>query len=75
MFTIPKAIRGLFERERRLLGLLPRCALEALEKSFQAVLGRQVIGLTPWSWTNRVRSSCLIVVGPARAAVDHQPVC
>jgi Transposase zinc-binding domain len=25
-FTVPKAIRGLFERERRLLGLLSRAA-------------------------------------------------
>jgi hypothetical protein len=41
VFTIPKAIRGLFERERSLLSLLPRCAFEALRKSFQAVLGRK----------------------------------
>ncbi len=40
-FTIPKAIRGLFERERR-LGLLSRTAYEAVRKSFQALfaLGR-----------------------------------
>src|SRR5437667_10664049 len=39
-FTIPKAIRGLFERERRLLGLLSRTAYEAVRKSFQALFAR-----------------------------------
>ena len=41
VFTIPKALRGLFERERRLLGLLSRCAYAAIKKSFRAVLDRQ----------------------------------
>ena len=41
VFTIPKALRGLFERERRLLGLLSRCAYAAIKKSFRAVLERQ----------------------------------
>ena len=41
MFTNAWAIRGLFERERRLLSLLPRCAKDAVNKSFQAVLGRK----------------------------------
>jgi hypothetical protein len=40
-FTIPKAIRGLFERERRLLGLLSRTAYEAVRRSFQALLDRK----------------------------------
>ena len=40
-FTIPKAIRGLFERERRLLGLLSRTAYEAVRKSFQALFARK----------------------------------
>ena len=30
LFTVPKALRGLFERERRLLGLLSRCAYESV---------------------------------------------
>ena len=33
VFTIPKALRGLFERERRLLGLLSRCAHECLQRA------------------------------------------
>jgi hypothetical protein len=40
VFTIPKALRGLFERERRLLGLLPRCAFEAVRRLYQAHLRR-----------------------------------
>src|SRR5438552_19201562 len=40
-FTIPKAIRGLFERDRRLLGLLSRTAYEAVRKSFQALFARK----------------------------------
>ena len=41
VFTIPKAIRGLFERERRLLGLLSRTAYEAVRRSFQALFARK----------------------------------
>ena len=40
-FTIPKAIRGLFERERRLLSLLSRTAYEAVRRSFQALFDRK----------------------------------
>src|SRR6266516_1736455 len=40
-FTIPKAIRGLFERERRLLGLLSRTAYEAVRRSFEALFARK----------------------------------
>ena len=40
-FTIPKAIRGLFERERRLLGLLSRTAYDSIRKSFQTLFGRK----------------------------------
>ena len=40
-FTIPKAIRGLFERERRLLGLLSRTAYEAVRRSFRALFARK----------------------------------
>ena len=40
VFTIPRALRGLFERDRRLLGLLSRTAYEAIRVSFQAVFGR-----------------------------------
>jgi len=39
VFTIPKALRGLFQRERSLLGLLPRCAYEAVRRAFAAYLG------------------------------------
>jgi hypothetical protein len=39
-FTIPKCLRGLFERERRLLGLLAQCAYETIKSSFQAVLAQ-----------------------------------
>jgi hypothetical protein len=42
-FTIPKAIRGLFERERRLLGLLSRTAYDSIRKSFQTLFGRKDI--------------------------------
>lgn len=40
VFTIPKALRGLFERDRSLLGLLARCAYEAVKTCFQKILGR-----------------------------------
>jgi hypothetical protein len=40
-FTIPKAIRGLFERERRLLGLLSRTAYDSIRKSFQTLFVRK----------------------------------
>jgi hypothetical protein len=40
-FTIPKVIRGLFERERRLLGLLSRTAYETVRRSFQALFARK----------------------------------
>ncbi len=32
VFTVPKVIRGLFERERRLLSILPRCAHRAIQR-------------------------------------------
>ena len=38
--TIPKALRGLFQRERKFLGILSRSAYDALRKTFQATLGR-----------------------------------
>ena len=41
IFTIPKALRRLFLRERRLLGLLPRCAAEAVTRCWHAVLDRR----------------------------------
>ncbi len=34
VFTIPKALRGVFERERRLLGLLSRCAYETVRRTW-----------------------------------------
>ncbi len=51
VFTIPRAIRGLFERERRLLGLLSRTAYESILKSFQTLFGRE-----------DVRPGCLISI-------------
>ena len=41
IFTIPVALRGLFLRERRLLGILSRCAFETVARCFQAVLDRK----------------------------------
>ena len=38
VFTIPKALRGLFERERKLLGILARSAFLSVKQCFQAVL-------------------------------------
>jgi len=39
-FTVPKALRGLFERERSLLGLLSRTAYDAILKTYQALFRR-----------------------------------
>jgi transposase len=36
IFTIPKALRGLFRRERRLLGLLSRTAYDVIRRLYQA---------------------------------------
>ncbi len=41
IFTVPKALRRLFLRERRLLGILPRCAAEAISRCWRAVLDRK----------------------------------
>jgi hypothetical protein len=35
VFSIVRAIRGVFQRERRLLGLLSQCAFEAIHRCFQ----------------------------------------
>ncbi|MGH7820173.1 MAG: transposase zinc-binding domain-containing protein [Candidatus Binatia bacterium] len=40
-FTIPKVLRGLFQRERKLLGILSRSAYHALLKTCQAALERK----------------------------------
>ncbi|MFQ5948847.1 MAG: transposase [Acidimicrobiia bacterium] len=40
VLTIPRVLRGLFERERRLLGLLARSARDALMASYRAILDR-----------------------------------
>ena len=40
VFTIPRALRGLFERDRSLLGLLTRCAWDTLRTTFRAALGQ-----------------------------------
>ena len=39
-FSIPRALRGLFERDRSLLGLLSQTAYAAVLKTFQAALDR-----------------------------------
>jgi hypothetical protein len=41
IFTIPVSLRQLFLRERRLLSLLPRCAHDAIRRTFTAVLGQE----------------------------------
>lgn len=40
-FSIPRVLRGLFERERRLLGLLSQAAYASILKTFQALLDRK----------------------------------
>ena len=40
-FSIPRVLRGLFERERALLGLLAQTAYASILKSFQALLDRK----------------------------------
>jgi hypothetical protein len=40
-FTIPRALRGLFERDRRLLGLLSRTAYDAILRTLRAVFARK----------------------------------
>ena len=39
-FSIPRVLRGLIERDRKLLGLLSQTAYAAILKSFQALFGR-----------------------------------
>ena len=41
IFTVPKALRRLFLRERRLLGILPRCAAQAITRCWRAALDRK----------------------------------
>jgi hypothetical protein len=40
-FSIPRVLRGLFERERQLLGLLSQTAYASILKTFQALLDRK----------------------------------
>ena len=40
MFTIPRALRGLFARERSLLALLPRCAFAAVRRHLRERAGK-----------------------------------
>jgi len=40
-FSIPRVLRGLFERERALLSLLSQTAYASILKTFQALLGRK----------------------------------
>jgi len=48
-FSIPRVLRGMFERERSLLGLLSQTAYASILKTFQALLGR-----------NDVRPGCVL---------------
>jgi len=41
VFTIPKALRGLFERERPLLSLLSQTAYESIRSCFQQLFQRE----------------------------------
>jgi hypothetical protein len=41
VFRVPKALRGLFERDRRLLSILSRSAYDALRTCLQADVGRR----------------------------------
>jgi len=41
VFTVPKALRGLFERERRLLGLLSRSAYESVRRTWATGFGER----------------------------------
>ena len=39
VFTVPKLVRGLFERARGLLSILPRCAHEAVQRVLREAVG------------------------------------
>ena len=39
--ALPKALRGLFERERKLLGLLPQCAFRAVRLLYEEHFDRR----------------------------------
>ena len=41
VFTVPRALRGLFERERRLLSLLSRCAYESVRRTWATGFGER----------------------------------
>jgi len=41
VFTVPRVLRGLFQRDRRLLGLLARCAHRAVRLLYQESAGRR----------------------------------
>lgn len=43
MFTIPRVLRGLFDRERRLLTLLSQCSYEAVRRTFTAIVGDHAV--------------------------------
>jgi hypothetical protein len=44
--TIPKALPGLFERERTLLKILPRCAHRAVDAMLREVVARRDVRVT-----------------------------
>lgn len=64
--TIPKALRGLFQRERKLLGILSRSAYEALLKTLQAALERKDV--RPGCVTSTRRSGSFGAASGSRVA-------
>jgi hypothetical protein len=60
-FSIPRALRGIVERDRKLLGLLSRTAYVAILKTFQALFertdvrpGATRLALDPLEWIHRI---------------------
>jgi hypothetical protein len=65
VFSIVRAIRGLFQRERRLLGLLSQCAFEAINRCFQQLFD-----------STEVRAGCVASLQTFGAfATNWQPHC
>jgi hypothetical protein len=64
-FSIPRVLRGLFERDRKLLGLLSRTAYASILKTFQALLER-----------TDVRPGCVVALQTFGAyGANFNPLC
>jgi hypothetical protein len=80
-FSIPRVLRGLVERDRKLLGLLSQTAYAAILKTFQALFERTdvrpgcVVSLQTFgAYSNRARVSASSAVGDsAGSAANTQP--